>query len=694
MQKTSKRFAILPIFACMLLVAMCAVCFGACGTPEKIKVTFSAGENGVFEGQKTQIVQEYDLGETIYAPSNPTPKVDTQFVYTFAGWDKTVAETATKEETYTATYTKTARKYLITFEAGEGYFGTDKDAHIYSASFAYGTTPTPPSVNPTRDATATTTYTFDGWGELTAVDGTKTYTANWTESKIQYYALFKTTENPEGTKVFFDAAEAGQTPTLSQEAVAQLPRVTDVNGFVGVWDYTLINSNCEFTQANDVVFGDGTSLNPYLIDNFESSLAMIASASDPANSGVCYKLIGDVNFADYKTIDFVKDATDLSCDLFTGTLDGNGYKLLGLTPELFGSNGGYLFNIIQNAELKNFDIILGDVLAGLGLYLDGDSVIFNNVDIYNSAEDAYTLVTTGDTNESAYCAHSRAKTTKFINCTNYANYKSDATNFGIFLGGYNYIPQSAQDQSAKTLIFDSCVNYGDVASSGMVSVLYGNGARQAFTFDAVNEDDNTITITNCINNGTITGSDVALFCALPGQQLIKAECDALNQKVTNNGTLTKIETLNATYGANATNDLIMSATSGELSAGKYVLDIFAYSKDANNATLRVTYSVEVTFDSPANSVVFDSLAPSIIFMSKDAFATAYADEYAGIQTEDWKPITGYTYNKYAVVTVDSGAKTVIVTDLEDGYAFAGTETVVKQVTYYNEQGVIAGLLKA
>ena len=60
----------------------------------------------------------YEEGATVTAPADPTKADADGYSYAFAGWDKEVT-VANADVTYTATYTKTAIEYTITFMDGE-----------------------------------------------------------------------------------------------------------------------------------------------------------------------------------------------------------------------------------------------------------------------------------------------------------------------------------------------------------------------------------------------------------------------------------------------------------------------------------------------------------------------------------------------------------------------------------------------
>ncbi len=109
-----------------------------------------------------------------YNGTIPTKEATAQYTYTFNGWDSDI-ETVTGAKDYTATYTPTTNKYLITFV---NYNGEE----LQSGEVEYGVTPTYSGETPEKPADAESTYTFSGWSpNITAVTGAQTYTAVFTK---------------------------------------------------------------------------------------------------------------------------------------------------------------------------------------------------------------------------------------------------------------------------------------------------------------------------------------------------------------------------------------------------------------------------------------------------------------------------------------------------------------------------------
>ena len=119
----------------------------------------------------------------VYTGATPTKAGTAQYNYTFAGWTPTIA-TVTGFATYTATYTTSLRKYLITFVDTEG-------AVLQSDSLAYGSTPTYTGATPTKASTEQYEYTFAGWTpKVKTVTGDATYTTKFTSTLRKYLIRF------------------------------------------------------------------------------------------------------------------------------------------------------------------------------------------------------------------------------------------------------------------------------------------------------------------------------------------------------------------------------------------------------------------------------------------------------------------------------------------------------------------------
>jgi predicted nucleic acid-binding protein len=129
--------------------------------------------------------RKWDYGTTpAYTGETPAKATDTQYTYTFAGWNKAVAA-VTGNATYTATYTSTIRQYTVTFK--------DEDGSVLdSRKWNFGTTPAYTGETPTKAADTQYTYSFAGWTpKIGSVTGNAVYTATYTATPNQYTVTFK-----------------------------------------------------------------------------------------------------------------------------------------------------------------------------------------------------------------------------------------------------------------------------------------------------------------------------------------------------------------------------------------------------------------------------------------------------------------------------------------------------------------------
>ncbi|MBQ3265765.1 MAG: hypothetical protein IJH07_08315, partial [Ruminococcus sp.] len=131
----------------------------------------------------------------IFNSMAPTKDQTEQYTYSFAGWS-TDGENVinplpevTKDVTYTAQFTQTLRKYMITFLADEF-----EDHVLQSTEVEYGAVPVYTGEEPTKEAVAAYFFDFAGWstdGEtvidpLPAVTGEATYRPAFTATLNTY----------------------------------------------------------------------------------------------------------------------------------------------------------------------------------------------------------------------------------------------------------------------------------------------------------------------------------------------------------------------------------------------------------------------------------------------------------------------------------------------------------------------------
>ena len=143
------------------------------GTVTESSVTVEYGTEITVSGN-TLTIGEYTI--------TATPSISTaQYSYSFASWS-TGDTTVTGDITITATFSRETNTYTVTWKNWDGStLETD-------TSVPYGTTPEYNGETPTREETASHSYTFIGWDqEISPVTGDITYTAIFdSEIKARY----------------------------------------------------------------------------------------------------------------------------------------------------------------------------------------------------------------------------------------------------------------------------------------------------------------------------------------------------------------------------------------------------------------------------------------------------------------------------------------------------------------------------
>ena len=133
--------------------------------------------------------KQYDYGTPaaeIEQPAAPTKTATAQYTYTFSGWTPEVAE-VTDNVVYKATYSSTVNQYSVTFVDEDGTVLKEAKAYDYGTAAADIEQP----ANPTKEATAQYTYTFNGWTPVLAeVTDNVVYKATYSSTVNQYSVTF------------------------------------------------------------------------------------------------------------------------------------------------------------------------------------------------------------------------------------------------------------------------------------------------------------------------------------------------------------------------------------------------------------------------------------------------------------------------------------------------------------------------
>ena len=147
-------------------------------TVNKYTVTFKNADGTVLQSAKV----EYG-SLPVFVGVTPTKDSTAEYSYTFKGWDKAMIA-VTEDAEFTATYTQTKNKYVVTFKNADG-------SVLQSSEVEYGATPVYEGT-PTKAADMQYVYTFAGWTpEVKAVEGVATYVATYTQKANTYKVTVK-----------------------------------------------------------------------------------------------------------------------------------------------------------------------------------------------------------------------------------------------------------------------------------------------------------------------------------------------------------------------------------------------------------------------------------------------------------------------------------------------------------------------
>ena len=128
---------------------------------------------------ETDVDVEYGTIPT-YDGETPTKESTAQYSYTFTGWDPEVSA-ITGDTEYTAQFSETTRSYTITWN------NFDNSTLKTDVDILYGEMPVYSGDTPTKPSDESYDYTFSGWSpEVSAVTGNVTYTAQFSNTYIQY----------------------------------------------------------------------------------------------------------------------------------------------------------------------------------------------------------------------------------------------------------------------------------------------------------------------------------------------------------------------------------------------------------------------------------------------------------------------------------------------------------------------------
>ena len=171
-----------------------------------------------------------------YNAETPVKEGNAQYTYTFSGWDKAITA-ATADAVYTAQFSESVNNYTVRWL---NYDGQELEVD----TVPYGTTPTYDGETPTKQGNAQYSYTFSGWGDISAVTNDVTYTAQFNSSVNEYTVRWL---NYDGQELEVDTVPYGTTPTYDGETPTKQGNAQYSYTFSGWGDISAVTNDVTYT---------------------------------------------------------------------------------------------------------------------------------------------------------------------------------------------------------------------------------------------------------------------------------------------------------------------------------------------------------------------------------------------------------------------------------------------------------------
>lgn len=231
---------------------------------------------------------------------------------------------------------------------------------------------------------------------------------------------------------------------------------------------TAVARHSDYTESEEasmeMINGSGTPDDPYLIYGSTDFTNFVTNVNNGTTASASYKLGSDVSAS----------STDAITTTFTGTFDGGGYTISGLSHPLFNIVDG---GVVKNVTLTNVSISSSDEYVGaIAGIAQGYSRIYNCGILPNDAtfpEGTHPTVSGGT------CAGGIVGKldgdSRVINCYSYADVSASTTAAGIV--GQNTYASTAevsggQYTKLKTAVVN-CMFYGNITGGSNQHGVYG-----------------------------------------------------------------------------------------------------------------------------------------------------------------------------------------------------------------------------
>ncbi len=246
---------------------------------------------------------------------------------------------------------------------------------------------------------------------------------------------------------------------------------------------TAVARHSDYTESETASMvlknGEGTPDDPYVIYGSTDFTNFVSNINSGASASASYKLESDVSAS----------GIDAITTEFTGTFDGNGFTISGLSHPLFNTvNGG----VVKNVMLKNVSISGSGNVGAIAGVAEGYTRIYNCgiLPSNNKYENETSSVSSSD----GYCGGIVGwlkDDSRVINCFSYANITGGTTVAGIV--GYNNFASTTEVSDGKysklkTAVVN-CMFYGNISGGTNRYPVYGGEKMLNNTATGINNYD-------------------------------------------------------------------------------------------------------------------------------------------------------------------------------------------------------------
>ena len=246
---------------------------------------------------------------------------------------------------------------------------------------------------------------------------------------------------------------------------------------------TAVARHSDYTESETASMvlknGEGTPDDPYVIYGSTDFTNFVSNINSGASASASYKLESDVSAS----------GIDAITTEFTGTFDGNGFTISGLSHPLFNTvNGG----VVKNVMLKNVSISGSGNVGAIAGVAEGYTRIYNCGIL--PSNNKYENETSSVSSLDGYCGGIVGwlkDDSRVINCFSYANITGGTTVAGIV--GYNDFASTAEESEGKyaklkTAVVN-CMFYGNITGGTTRYPVYGGEKMLNNTATGINNYD-------------------------------------------------------------------------------------------------------------------------------------------------------------------------------------------------------------